>query len=113
MTPSEFKHWFEGFTEAMTSIPNSKQWARIKERVGQIDNTTTFQTVFVDKYWSPVYGLPNLGMVQNACLSLSCIGNDSGIGISHEEHLIGAKDTQWNSATAFSALGRQEFSAVQ
>lgn len=37
MTPSEFKAWFDGFTEAFTGCPTKAQWARIKDRVAEID----------------------------------------------------------------------------
>jgi len=37
MTTQEFKHWFEGFTENMRGEPNKKQWARIRERVSEIN----------------------------------------------------------------------------
>ena len=29
MTPSEFKAWFEGFTEAVPGVPTKAQWARL------------------------------------------------------------------------------------
>lgn len=37
MTVNEFKAWFEGYTEGIREIPNKKQWARIVERVSEID----------------------------------------------------------------------------
>ncbi len=51
MTPSEFKAWFEGFTEAMDNHPTPAQWAKVKERVAQIDGKETTYPVFVDRYW--------------------------------------------------------------
>lgn len=36
MTVSEFKAWFEGFTEAMDGPPDAKQWARIQSKVKEI-----------------------------------------------------------------------------
>ncbi len=33
MTTSEFKAWFEGYTENISKVPTQKQWARINERV--------------------------------------------------------------------------------
>ena len=56
MTPREFKAWFDGFTEAFSDkVPTVKQWARIKERVGEIDGNPVTERVFVDRYWPP-YG---------------------------------------------------------
>lgn len=50
MTPKEFKAWFEGFTEAMDGQPTPAQWAKVKERVAQIDGTPTSYPVYVDRY---------------------------------------------------------------
>lgn len=50
MTPKEFKAWFEGFTEAMDGQPTPAQWAKVKERVAQIDGATTSYPVYVDRY---------------------------------------------------------------
>lgn len=37
MTLSEFKAWFEGFTENVSKLPTQKQWARIQQRVKEIE----------------------------------------------------------------------------
>lgn len=54
MTPQEFKAWFEGFTEAFDRLPTKAQWARVKERVAEIDGKSVTERVFVDRYW-PTY----------------------------------------------------------
>lgn len=54
MTPSEFKAWFDGFTEAFTGVPTKAQWTRVKERVAEIDGKPVTERVFVDRYW-PTY----------------------------------------------------------
>lgn len=51
MTPQEFKAWFEGFTEAFTSTPTKGQWARVKERVAEIDGKPVTERIFIDHYW--------------------------------------------------------------
>ncbi|MEQ9634614.1 MAG: hypothetical protein RLW68_00870 [Devosia marina] len=63
MTLSEFKAWFEGFTEGMDGAPTEKQFKRIKAKVAEITGTPITQTVFIDRYrdyyrqWgSPWYG---------------------------------------------------------
>lgn len=39
MTSSEFKAWFEGFTEGMIiDLPNESQWLAVKKRVSEINN---------------------------------------------------------------------------
>ena len=53
MTLSEFKAWFEGFTEGMDGTPNTDQWKRIQARVKEIDGTAITKTVFVDRYLPP------------------------------------------------------------
>ena len=50
MTLSEFKAWFEGFTECMDGTPNADQWKRTKARVKEIDGVAVTKTVFVDRY---------------------------------------------------------------
>lgn len=39
MTLSEFKAWFDGYTEDMKDAPSKKQWERIKARVSEIDGS--------------------------------------------------------------------------
>lgn len=55
MTQQEFKAWFEGFTESMEKAPTAKQWARIKERVAEIDGKPVTERVFIDRYWPTYY----------------------------------------------------------
>jgi hypothetical protein len=50
MTPSEFKAWFDGFTEALDGTPSEVQWKRIKARVAEIDGRPVTQQVYVDRY---------------------------------------------------------------
>ena len=53
MTLSEFKAWFEGFTELMSGPPTADQWKRIKKRVREIDGEWTPRHIFVDRYVHP------------------------------------------------------------
>lgn len=57
MTPQEFKAWFEGFTEAFDRLPSKAQWARIKERVAEIDGRPVTEHVYIDRYWRYPYPL--------------------------------------------------------
>lgn len=50
MTLSEFKAWFEGFTESMDGPPSLKQWERIQGRVKEITGAPVSYPVFVDRY---------------------------------------------------------------
>ncbi len=58
MTLSEFKAWFEGFTESMEAAPSKKQWERIKARVAEINGVAvTREVIYRDRYWpTQLYG---------------------------------------------------------
>ena len=57
MTLSEFKAWFEGFTENMDGPPSVKQWKRIQKRVGEITSQPVSVHQYVTReirpYWNP------------------------------------------------------------
>jgi len=57
MTLSEFKAWFEGFTENLDGPPNKKQWARICKRVKeiQVDSTPIVVERYLRPYWDRVW----------------------------------------------------------
>ena len=44
MTLSEFKAWFEGYTEGLDGAPTEKQFKRIKAKVAEITGTPITQT---------------------------------------------------------------------
>lgn len=51
MTLSEFKAWFEGFTEGIEGAPTAKQFVKIKAKVADIDGAPVTYPIFVDRYW--------------------------------------------------------------
>jgi hypothetical protein len=53
MTLSEFKAWFEGYTEGLEGAPTKAQFERIKERVKEINGAPITNTVYVDRWISP------------------------------------------------------------
>lgn len=53
MNLSEFKAWFEGFTEDMYGPPNAKQWKRIKKRVSKITSDPTTWPIYIERYVKP------------------------------------------------------------
>lgn len=55
MTLSEFKAWFEGFSEGIDAAPTADQFAKIKAKVAKIDGTVTTYPVFVDLWWPRHY----------------------------------------------------------
>lgn len=62
MTLTEFKAWFEGFTEDMDGAPSEKQWERIKSRVGEVNGAPVTERVYVDRYYPTIWnGIPRWG----------------------------------------------------
>ena len=108
MTPQEFKAWFDGFTEAVDKAPTQKQWARIKERVAEIDGKAVTERVYVDRYLYPTYiGTPTY-------YSSLCGINTSGAVSSYATGTIsnntgaGALATSFDSLSAMCALGKSD-----
>ena len=132
MNLSEFKAWFEGFTESLTTTPNAAQWKRIQEKIGKIEDAPpTTRAVFVDHWYPPWrrwYGEP------------VWLGSSSGIGIGHStlqqgqntsgalySSTTGRHDAQtmqtmapladgadaFDSAAAFRTLGRAEMKSMR
>lgn len=50
---TEFKAWFQGYTEEMDAPPNKAQWAKIKKRVAEITADYTPTPVFIEKWVHP------------------------------------------------------------
>jgi hypothetical protein len=53
LTLNEFKAWFDGFSEGIEKIPTERQWAKIKSKMKEIDDTPTSYPIFVDRYVQP------------------------------------------------------------
>ena len=58
MHTSEFKAWFDGFTEAIKDKPTKMQWARIKERLAEVDGNYTPPQVFFDRWYHKFHTYP-------------------------------------------------------
>jgi hypothetical protein len=103
MTLSEFKAWFEGFTEGMDAAPDEKQWDRIKARVKDIDGVAVTRTVFVDRYVTPYRpywtGLDVFGATAIGSGNTSFVAGKS-VGETFESH------------NAMLDLGKAEYSAA-
>lgn len=121
MNLSEFKAWFEGFSENLTGTPDKKAWARIQEKIGQIQNApATTYPVFVDRWWNnrPYYnsyygqGISGMGtglaqgVLQNSQSALC--GAVQSSGANEMIQSIAAAST-FEPTEAFRALGRAEF----
>lgn len=119
MTPTEFKAWFDGFTEALEGTPTVKQWARIKERVAEIDGKKTTEYVYLNNYlprWQRQYYGPYDSAVylsahstagaDPAALTAAARPNLADIG-------VGRAAAVWNSTDAMYALGKADAEAAE
>lgn len=118
MTNSEFRAWFEGFTEAFDTAPTKKQWERIKARVKEIDGNAVTQRVFVDRYWGPYYpqyqywqhgvlggvGVSTVGLAHNLTTS-----NSQAMGANRQSSAMNTiSQGAYDSLGAMQALGRAD-----
>ena len=107
MTPSEFKSWFEGFTEAMAGTPTKDQWKRIKARVSEIDGKSITERVFIDRYWHHYpYYFTTCGTISNVSGVSGVATNTAGVASSE-----GVSDTTYaifNPHAAMYSLGCSE-----
>lgn len=103
MTLSEFKAWFEGYTEALDGAPDEKQWKRIKAQVAKIDGTPLTQTVFIDRYrdykW-PSWPYPYVSY--SAGTAVSGMGNA----------VLQNSSSEWDSHAALYEAGKLEYRAA-
>lgn len=114
MTPREFKAWFDGFTEAFTGTPTKAQWARIKNRVGEIDGKEVTERIYVDRYWPTYYPYYSTYWPYHGSIS----GTSGGTGVGGAVSIYNTKGLQcsntmgqpssYNSLTAMNALGKAE-----
>jgi hypothetical protein len=119
MTPQEFKAWFEGFTEAFAGVPTKAQWARVKERVGEIDGKPVTERIYLDRYWNyprPYWdNYPHWTTFNTTCGSvgtatsanLAATGTSYKTAISQVGHA-----SNFDSGSAMLALGRADAQAL-
>lgn len=109
MTPSEFKAWFEGFTEALDGTPSDEQWKRIKTRVAEIDGRPITEHVYVHRYLPAYYyGTPYYPFWNGA--SGNAILCNAGVTVDGSTHLLtnGNNAASFDSHAAMLSLGRAE-----
>lgn len=95
----EFKAWFDGFTEEMKSTPTKAQWARIKERVAEIDGQQVTYKYFYEHYW------PNHFYLSSPNRWTTYTANTVAQGTSN--------NCYFTSTNAMNALGKAEASLVR
>lgn len=118
MNLSEFKAWFEGFTENLSGAPTPVQWTRIQAKIAEItDAPATSYPVYVDRwvrpywreYWQPYYGSGGIGMSYSG----GAIGAASSLGMQCMNNAGGGQSlAQWNAGDAFRDLGRAEANSL-
>lgn len=117
MTPQEFKAWFDGFTEAVDKQPTQKQWARIKERVAEIDGKMVTEKVYVDRYlpsyinYPPIYVQPYYwrGTLANNITSAAQIGS---FNVQNCITSISSDAQSFDSLSAMNALGHADAASL-
>lgn len=121
MTPQEFKAWFDGFTEAFDRLPTKAQWARVKERVAEIDGKPVTERMFVDRYLGPyptIYQATwpcyyrNYGIMGSTGLAGGATITNMGQGQFSGAKALPAANI-FNSSQAMTALGRAEAGNLQ
>lgn len=53
MKITEFKAWFEGFTENIEGAPTEAQFEKIRAKVAEIDGNPVTERVYLDRYVVP------------------------------------------------------------
>lgn len=107
MTLSEFKAWFEGYTEGLETAPTKAQFERIKEKVKEIDGAPITQTVFVNRY--PDYYRQYWGQPAWYGTAGYSAGSASGTNCAPVAHqLIGSGSYIWDSHDAMREAGKME-----
>lgn len=116
MTPSEFKAWFDGFTEAFgNKLPTKAQWSRIKARVAEVDGNTVTEKRYYEyyhRYW-PYYqawgstSIPCAGQLTGYGTSGS-VSTSSSLGTVTGSTNLVSTGLAYDSLSAMKALGSAE-----
>ena len=80
MQVSEFKVWFEGFTEDMTKLPTVKQWSRIKARIDEIDGVR-YEPYSTATNWPLGNFSSNATTVLNANQAFTALGKAEAVSV--------------------------------
>lgn len=110
MTLSEFKAWFEGFSEGIDKAPTEKQFAKIKAKVALITGTPTTYPVFIDRYRTYLDGIwvsPDR-YPYTVSYSSGSIGVSGGVYSGSAGGPGGSGALTFDSHAAMNALGRTE-----
>lgn len=105
MTLTEFKAWFEGYTEGLESAPTKAQFERIKEKVKEISGTPITYPVYIDRYVQPTTYATGGAQYGTAGYAT---GGSNNLGATAFEASVHARAEGFNSVNAMYALGKAE-----
>ena len=122
MTLSEFKAWFEGYTEGLEGAPTKAQFDRIKEKVKEISGTPVTYPIYVDRWVQPYRPYwdryrATVGMATGPTTYLGAVARNDGIGVANfasygperGRYETGADQTiEFDSHAAMYELGKME-----
>jgi len=103
MQLSEFKAWFEGYTEGLEAAPTKAQFDRIKEKVKEISGTPVTYPVYIDRYVEPYRRYWTTYMSGAVGIGAATMGSMQG-GIDY----AGDASASFESHSAMYALGKAE-----
>jgi hypothetical protein len=132
---SEFKAWFEGFTESIEGLPNKKQWDRIKEKIAAVDGKEIVYREYVDRWYSRPYTWTTYGigsssiaadtkgsstiLLQNGTSSIKTVAGvdatklTAAQPVNYTDWQSNICETKFDSHTAMYALGKSEALEVE
>lgn len=107
MTLSEFKAWFEGFTDCMDGAPSEKQWKKITAKVGEITGAPITREVYIQSYRDV---RPYWNSWPNPIVTFaSGIASSEGtVCMNGADGLIGPAGHKWDSHGAMFAAGKAD-----
>jgi len=111
MNLSEFKAWFEGFSENLDGPPDKKQWRRIRETIEKITKDPTPWPIFIERYrrydWSreiygPYYSTSGGTIRQGVGVAYNNLAQTNVIDSAPEESLV--SNVAWQEAGRLEAM---------
>jgi hypothetical protein len=118
MNLSEFKAWFEGFTDGIDSNPTEKQWEKIKAKVAEIKAEPTSPLVIREyinnyrRYWNEPYWYGHLQPYATAGMGAAAINNMAIEKLSAGKPEEGDGWINGDGGTVFAPLSEATFRAM-
>lgn len=120
MNLSEFKAWFDGFTENLDGPPTTKQWKRVQDKVAEIKEmpATTYHTFIRDHYYPwwhqhhhHYHSTPNMPYFTTTCVGLA--QSNGAMNLNNDiTYQSSQNHVDFDSSRAFTDLGRAEYQTM-